>query len=338
MGRSSNGNHRAMIANNRIHLTVKSVMFFAKQKNTPLFTSSDAGVRKVMNSKSNSHKITVILFCLLFNGCTSGLSSKVMNEEIFWKIIESSMYECGEEKYQDECLEIILLRHTPDQILEFYRIFNQYHQKADKGYIWAAGMLLNSGHGTDDGFIYFRNWLISSGKEVYFNALKNPDSLAEANVYKDVDGHPDAEFEEFSYIPVEIYEKKTNGRNLYEDLDEKSLKYDSDWNWSDYDNEKWLTKNLPHLYKKYGHLKKQSDQEIESYSIKTITEVDVPNIGVIKINEPIYHKNYGKGVIREIFPFNEIMTTNIEFSDGIHPMILNPESNIESLFSLTPFN
>ncbi len=32
------------IANNRIQLTVKSVTFFAKQKNAPLFTSADAGV------------------------------------------------------------------------------------------------------------------------------------------------------------------------------------------------------------------------------------------------------------------------------------------------------
>jgi len=31
-------------ANNRIHLTTKSVMFFAMQKNTPLFVASDAGV------------------------------------------------------------------------------------------------------------------------------------------------------------------------------------------------------------------------------------------------------------------------------------------------------
>ncbi len=30
--------------NNRIQLTVKSVTFFAKQKNAPLFTSADAGV------------------------------------------------------------------------------------------------------------------------------------------------------------------------------------------------------------------------------------------------------------------------------------------------------
>ena len=31
-------------SNNRIQLTVKSVTFFAKQKNAPLFTSADAGV------------------------------------------------------------------------------------------------------------------------------------------------------------------------------------------------------------------------------------------------------------------------------------------------------
>ena len=34
--------------NNRIQLTVKSVMFFAKQKNTPLFTSADAGVIRTL--------------------------------------------------------------------------------------------------------------------------------------------------------------------------------------------------------------------------------------------------------------------------------------------------
>ena len=34
--------------NNRIQLTVKSVTFFAKQKNAPLFTSADAGVIRTL--------------------------------------------------------------------------------------------------------------------------------------------------------------------------------------------------------------------------------------------------------------------------------------------------
>jgi len=36
---------RGKMPNKNFHLTVKSVTFFAKQKNSPLFTSSDAGVR-----------------------------------------------------------------------------------------------------------------------------------------------------------------------------------------------------------------------------------------------------------------------------------------------------
>ncbi len=34
----------SIMPNKRIPLTVKSVTFFAKQKNAPLFTSADAGV------------------------------------------------------------------------------------------------------------------------------------------------------------------------------------------------------------------------------------------------------------------------------------------------------
>jgi hypothetical protein len=40
--------------NNRIHLTVKSVTFFAKQKNVPLFTSSDAGVIEELELRASS--------------------------------------------------------------------------------------------------------------------------------------------------------------------------------------------------------------------------------------------------------------------------------------------
>ncbi|EKC76209.1 hypothetical protein LEA_04821 [human gut metagenome] len=32
---------------------------------------------------------------------------------------------------------------------------------------------------SDDGFIDFRAWLIAQGKEVYMNALRDPDTLAD---------------------------------------------------------------------------------------------------------------------------------------------------------------
>lgn len=42
--------------------------------------------------------------------------------------------------------------------------------------LWSAVRLM--GHATDDGFTDFRAWLISQGKEAYFAALKEPDTLA----------------------------------------------------------------------------------------------------------------------------------------------------------------
>ena len=63
---------------------------------------------------------------------------------------------------------------------------------------------------SDDGFIDFRAWLIYQGKEVYLNALKNPDSLAE------IEEHGECEFERLCYIGDEAYMEQT-GRSAYKD-------------------------------------------------------------------------------------------------------------------------
>jgi hypothetical protein len=60
-------------SNNQIHLTVKSVIFFAKAKKPPLFTSSDLGVslRKARNIQGNVFVIIAIcskFIVLVFEG------------------------------------------------------------------------------------------------------------------------------------------------------------------------------------------------------------------------------------------------------------------------------
>ncbi|GAA2738026.1 DUF4240 domain-containing protein [Actinocorallia aurantiaca] len=47
-----------------------------------------------------------------------------------------------------------------------------------RGDLWGAAYLINGG-ASDDGFEYFRGWLISQGREVFGRALAAPDSLAE---------------------------------------------------------------------------------------------------------------------------------------------------------------
>jgi hypothetical protein len=47
--------------------------------------------------------------------------------------------------------------------------------------LWAAAYLINGGC-SDDGFDYFRGWLITQGAEVFHRALADPDSLADHQV------------------------------------------------------------------------------------------------------------------------------------------------------------
>ncbi|MGW1060034.1 DUF4240 domain-containing protein [Micromonospora rubida] len=43
--------------------------------------------------------------------------------------------------------------------------------------LWGAAYLINGG-ASDDGFEYFRGWLITQGREVFARAVADPDSLA----------------------------------------------------------------------------------------------------------------------------------------------------------------
>ena len=58
---------------------------------------------------------------------------------------------------------------------------------------------------SDDGFAYFRSWLISRGRVVYEAAVRDPDSLAAI-----VDpGRDDYEFEDLWGVAQRIYEERT---------------------------------------------------------------------------------------------------------------------------------
>jgi hypothetical protein len=44
--------------------------------------------------------------------------------------------------------------------------------------LWAAAYLINGG-ASDDGFEYFRGWLIAQGRDVFERSVADPDSLAD---------------------------------------------------------------------------------------------------------------------------------------------------------------
>jgi hypothetical protein len=63
------------------------------------------------------------------------------------------------------------------EILDFDRLWEEANSAAYTWNMWGAAYIINGGC-SDDGFDYFRGWLILRGRKAFEAALKNPDSLA----------------------------------------------------------------------------------------------------------------------------------------------------------------
>lgn len=78
----------------------------------------------------------------------------------------------------DERLQAELKQLDPDEIVEWNHIFDRLAFEARTIDLWGAAYTINGG-ASDDGFYYFRCWLIGMGRDVYEAAVADPDSLAE---------------------------------------------------------------------------------------------------------------------------------------------------------------
>lgn len=128
-----------------------------------------------------------------------------MDETSFWKIIARSKEAAGDAPdLQGETLRAALEELSSEEVVEFSRVFAEHVVRAYRWDLWGAAYVINGG-ASDDGFEYFRRWLVGQGQEVYEAALKDPESLARI---APLDG--EAENEELSYIAADVLE----GRGL----------------------------------------------------------------------------------------------------------------------------
>lgn len=140
-----------------------------------------------------------------------------MNAERFWKLIESSRSGFdpdridGNMERQREELRRLLLQVPPEEILDFRNHLLERMAAAYHWDLWGAAYLIAGGC-SDDGFADFRSWLISMGRGVFEAAMSDAESLVEA---ADAPGVEDVFFEEFQYVPAEVYEELT-GQELPE--------------------------------------------------------------------------------------------------------------------------
>ncbi len=102
-----------------------------------------------------------------------------MTRDQFWDIIQAA---CGSDRHWTdhwpERLTNELTRFSANEIVEWDRIFDQLVAAAYTSDLIAACCFMNAGAG-DDGFYYFRCWLVGMGRAVYSAAIIDADNLVD---------------------------------------------------------------------------------------------------------------------------------------------------------------
>jgi hypothetical protein len=144
--------------------------------------------------------------------------SGFMTEGQFWSLIQTTLDEAkGACEKQVELLQERLVALPEEEIIAFDKWFGDFHDRSYRYDLLAAASLM-TGSVSDDGFDYFRGWLIAQGREIFHKALDNPDNLADFITLKPFDENGfdfDFECEAILYVGLLAFEKKT-GREMVE--------------------------------------------------------------------------------------------------------------------------
>ena len=133
------------------------------------------------------------------------MTASPMPAEKFWRIIERAAESAHDPDAQVKALGTALRELTLEEIISFEVAFRRYLNKAYTWNLWGAAYVIHGGC-SDDGFEYFRRWLVSRGRDVYESALADPDSLAQ------LDAQPGPgsawEFEVIYYVARGVFKEK----------------------------------------------------------------------------------------------------------------------------------
>ena len=145
-------------------------------------------------------------------------TADMLDEELYWLIIDQSLHNSHNQDEQAAFLVKAIGQLTPKQMIGFRLRTDKLLYDTYTSDMWCAAYIMNQGC-SDDSFEYFRNWVISRGKAVYYAAKANPDSLI-----SEVDEEADMyDFEDFWYVANDAFQQKT-GKDLYDFIDDDNFK------------------------------------------------------------------------------------------------------------------
>ena len=125
-----------------------------------------------------------------------------MTTDEFWKIIESARQEDPDPEAVSGAVKTELESLSVDDVLGFDRELTRRWVESYRWDLWAVAYIINGGC-SDDGFAYFRGWLVAKGRSYFEAALADPVRAAD-------EAEPDAnECEDMLSVASSVYKSKT---------------------------------------------------------------------------------------------------------------------------------
>jgi hypothetical protein len=115
-----------------------------------------------------------------------------VDRDEFWELVDRACATVGKTVTAEDAEAVasqVVSRLTalgPTTAVEFQLAFDAINDEAYRWDLWAAAYLMRGGC-SDDGFDYFRGWLVAQGRAVWERALDAPDSLSDVGVDPDDD-------------------------------------------------------------------------------------------------------------------------------------------------------
>ena len=172
-----------------------------------------------------------------------------MDTRAFWQLLASARSQVPDPA-DDEAVvartTTLLATLPPQEIIDAQRTLSGLMAYSYRSSLWAAAYVINGGC-SNDGFDYFRGWLLFRGHETFGQAVADPDSLANlAAVRLAAANRAIVECELALYIPARAHRAATGDELPADAYPSESSELVGGWDF-DFGDQREMKQRLPRL-------------------------------------------------------------------------------------------
>ncbi|MFI6860777.1 DUF4240 domain-containing protein [Streptomyces sp. NPDC050421] len=177
-----------------------------------------------------------------------------MDTKDFWKLIDDAralVVDPADAEAVAGRVAALLAERPADDILAAQQLVWDLMAASYRAPLWAAAYTINGGC-SDDGFDYFRGWLIAQGREVFERVVADPDALAGLPAVRAAATEGvDLECEDVLGVAWDAYREATGEELPQESFTIDYPALDPEWDF-DFDDAERVALRLPELDALYG--------------------------------------------------------------------------------------